>query len=103
MNKKNSPPKLTFAAQAKGIQNTITRVRQKTDGCTLAPDFDFQVCCIEHDLHYAENHGRITRLEADNRLRECISDNGRPVIALVYWLAVRVFGRASWKEFKENG
>lgn len=67
----------------------------KYDGCTHVPDFTFgSDCCNKHDYLYQTQSG--TRAEADKLLRQCISSKGYPVIAWVYWLGVRLFGRPYW-------
>ena len=71
--------------------------------CTHSPNGDFNHCCIEHDAYYSD--GSISRLEADNKLFKCIvSKKGRSIInqawhvvvAFVYWLGVRLFGKSKY-------
>lgn len=73
------------------MSEKLKAVKQFTsDGCTMAPDLVFKTCCEEHDMYYAL--GGVTRREADKRLRLCIKSKGYPVLAWVYWIAVRLFG-----------
>lgn len=87
----------TSREQLKALAATWARLRGKTDGCTLSPDFDFRECCDLHDVRYRANPERITRAEADRALRVCIRSKGYRVLPWVYWGFVRVFGRAFWK------
>jgi len=61
---------------------------EPSDGCTLAPDFNFKKCCQRHDVMIRFNQG-ITNREADQYLRECIIDHGHPFLAWVYWIFTR--------------
>lgn len=85
------------AKKTRAILAVISRVRGKTDGCTMSPDLNFIECCIEHDLNYRGDGDSVSRSEADKRLRICITSRGHGIVAWVYWAAVRVFGRTSWK------
>lgn len=80
----------------------------KGDGCTSAPDFhvEYTACCNLHDADYTtgtdETGKRITRAQADARLRACMRAHsktifGRWIIAPLYWVGVRVGARAHWK------
>ena len=60
-----------------------------SDGCTLAPDFGFSICCRRHDVMIRYNQG-ITDKDADLYLRECITDHGYQKTAFVYWFFARV-------------
>ncbi len=65
------------------------------DGCTASPDFNFTDCCNVHDEDYGA--AKITRWQADKKLRQCISKKGVgfykfKVLPWVYWGSVRVFG-----------
>ena len=72
--------------------------------CTNAPNGDFNHCCQEHDAYYSD--GSISRLEADNRLFKCILRKDRTfinmlwhvVVASVYWVGVRLFGKGKYKK-----
>lgn len=83
--------------QAAALAASFARLRGKTDGCTLSPDFDFKECCDWHDVRYRENPERITRAEADRALRVCIRGKGYVVLPWAYWGAVRLFGWAFWR------
>lgn len=76
------------------------------DGCSggvtwfynrfLGRDIGCRYCCDEHDLAYEEGGGRVDRALADRRFRQCIRESGRPVRAVLFWLAVRLFGWRYW-------
>ena len=73
----------------------------KSDGCTGIPDGDYRDCCHEHDYYY-QHRGRcptekISRAEADRRLRACIRDNGEDALwAGIVYFGVRIFGWLWW-------
>ena len=69
-------------------------IKYTTDGCTLAPDFNFKDCCEEHDQDYAENYrtSERNRAKADKKLRLCIKCRGWKYLCWVYWAFVRIFG-----------
>ena len=62
----------------------------KSDGCTLSPAFNFLHCCEVHDRKYWRGGTREQRREADIAFRDCIRAAGRPVLAEIYFRAVRV-------------
>lgn len=64
--------------------------------CTFAPDLDISHCCEMHDIHYAT--GQYTRKQADEIFFQCIKGSGRPIIAYIYYYAVRLFG---WMRYKK--
>ena len=70
----------------------LQKLRQKAkDYCTHAPEGNWAECCKEHDLDYL---GRVSRLQADNKLFKCVKAK-RPwysPVPYIMWLAVRVFG-----------
>lgn len=78
-----------------------------SDGCSggvtwfyrtwLGRDIGCRYCCDEHDVAYEEGGRREERREADRRFRECIRESGRPVRAVIFWCAVRLFGRRYWQ------
>lgn len=80
-----------------------------TDGCSSAPDkffnVDLQECCAEHDFYY-RNKVKVSRWEADNRLRRCIAQKVKDklgfkgwILATVYWTGVRVGGASSYHDY----
>jgi hypothetical protein len=97
MSRNANKPKGTAARQAAELLATINRVRTKTDGCTFSPDFSFSVCCIAHDINYSDHPAGISRAGADKELRRCIASTGHPLLAWLYWSAVRIFGRTAWR------
>lgn len=64
----------------------------RSDGCSVAPDFDFAGCCIRHDEHYWLGGTKEARLEADRELRGCIAGHGHTALAHLYYLGVRLGG-----------
>lgn len=69
-----------------------------TDGCTMAPDFNFVQCCVAHDYNYAD---QMDRKEADLRFLSCIISKGHPVLAYIYYFAVRLFGWYFYNKLKK--
>lgn len=74
----------------------------ETDGCSWSPDFNFRCCCIRHDIDYWAGGTKQDRLEADQRMRDCIRSYNRPILAWIYYIGVRIFGNPnfpviSWK------
>lgn len=82
----------------------------KGDGCTAVPDLTYKRCCDEHDIHYRTGNtvegNPITRLEADNRLFQCMKETGKTpllgthIIPTIYWIGVRLFGGKIWDRNK---
>ncbi|HHW7546327.1 TPA: hypothetical protein ACU203_002031 [Mannheimia haemolytica] len=65
-------------------------------GLKHAPE-NINSCCHQHDRDYGVN-GKVSRAEADKRLRDCLIAQNRPIFAWCAWLAVRCFGWYFWKE-----
>jgi len=70
-----------------------------TDGCSLSPDFQFKECCKIHDFWYTT--GLIERLEADQRLRDCIRGKSNWFLAQIYYRSIRLFGVSRWDYFRK--
>ena len=70
------------------------------DQCSFAPDLDIGFCCGAHDEEYAIGGNRRDRLNADRSFRQCIINEGRPVVAGIYYFGVRLFG---WAFFNWGG
>ena len=68
------------------------RTPLKTDGCTLAPEFDFRNCCDEHDLTYCKGGSEADRLRADEVFRDCIREKPHAILGDLYYLGVRFGG-----------
>ena len=72
---------------------------RSTDGCTFPPGFNWmsndkiKCLCLQHDFDYqfGSKYG-MTRIEADESLRDSIREAGYPKLAAVMYRAVRVFG-----------
>lgn len=91
---------LTFKEQYQLVKDGLSK-GVKYDGCTAVPDFDFGAdCCGEHDYHYQV--GDISRSAADARLRECLRAKGYFLMPWIYWLGVRIFGRAHYKKLRNE-
>lgn len=72
--------------------------RLTCNGCSFAPDFDFRICCHEHDKIYTFQSE--PRRVGDRRLRKCIKNEGHPILAWVYWVFVRIFGWIAWLKWR---
>ena len=69
-------------------------------GLKNAPE-NINSCCHQHDRDYGIN-GKVTRKEADKRLRECLISQDRLIFAWCAWVVVRLFGWYFWKSKKEG-
>lgn len=65
----------------------------ESDGCTLFPDGSYVSCCDMHDAAYGALYNR---RKADKDLKKCVDACGRPVLAWVIWLGVRLGGWPFW-------
>ena len=63
-----------------------------TDGCTLAPEFDFGDCCHAHDAIYWKGGTEAERLRADEKFRQCLRDKGHRLLDVLYYLGLRFGG-----------
>ncbi|WP_299199980.1 hypothetical protein [uncultured Amphritea sp.] len=69
-----------------------------SDGCSSFPDGTWQEntlwlsCCKQHDRAYWKGGTYQQRLDADNRLEECVAAVGKPRTALLMLAGVRVGG-----------
>lgn len=68
----------------------------RSDGCTLAPDLWFRDCCEAHDRAYWAGGTAEDRKAADAELYRCLRARGAPILAWVYWGAVRLAGHRFW-------
>lgn len=66
------------------------------NGCTAVPNFDFKLCCDEHDRQYSIPAGPLERFRADWKLMRCIQCKSklfaRFLIGVIYFTGVRIFG-----------
>ena len=69
------------------------------DRCTLFPEGSWQECCYVHDLDYVRQ--KITRLEADKKLLDCVKDKCK-VVAYVMYIGVRSAGWWFWNKSKDK-
>jgi len=80
---------MTDEEAIKWADKTLKEPNPATDGgCTFAPDINFKECCKRHDVLRNYNQG-VTNRQADRILRKCIKSKGHPLLAWVYWAAVR--------------
>ena len=56
----------------------------------------WEYCCDEHDLAYNQGGPLEWRAWADANLRKCMTRDGHPIDAWIYWIAVRLLGGAYW-------
>ena len=63
-----------------------------TNGCTMSPDFNFKDCCDKHDICYCVGGDDNDRFNCDIELYKCIKKKGHPVLASIYYSAVRALG-----------
>ena len=79
-------------------------VKFTTDGCTLAPNFNFRECCEEHDQDYAKYHrtSEKNRAKSDRKLRLCIKCKGWAALSWIYWFFVRILGWIPFWVFKRR-
>lgn len=62
-----------------------------SEGSSLAPDISLQ-CCIQHDQAYYYGGSVPDRHRADVAFRQCLQDEGWPVLSWVYYSEVRIGG-----------
>lgn len=69
-----------------------------SDGCSAFPDGTLEQqdlwleCCVDHDKAYWKGGTYQQRLNADENLRICVADVGKPLIAELMLAGVRVGG-----------
>ncbi|MFO1351085.1 MAG: hypothetical protein U1F68_10605 [Gammaproteobacteria bacterium] len=72
-----------------------------TDHCTWFPDGDYGGCCVEHDRIYWRGGSAEARKAADRALMDCVARGGRPWLAKLMYLGVRIGGHpwlpTSWR------
>lgn len=59
----------------------------------------FEGCCDSHDRAYRTGS---SRAEADAALFVCVVKNGHPWFALIFWIAVRIFGGPYWHRKRQT-
>jgi hypothetical protein len=70
----------------------------KSDGCSSFPDGTLEQqnlwlkCCVEHDKAYWKGGTYQERKNADRALRICVAKVGKPTIALLMLIGVRIGG-----------
>lgn len=73
-----------------------------SDGCSSFPNGTraenslWLSCCEQHDLAYWQGGTYQQRLDADEALRVCVAEVGKPEVALLMLAGVRVGGSPFW-------
>ncbi len=81
-----------------GTANASDLAPFTTDGCSRFPDGTLSEpdlwleCCTVHDVAYWQGGTDEQRSVADLELRQCVSGLGRPTIALLMFVGVRIGG-----------
>ena len=91
---------LLFVILSSGCSKTSDTLRDFTsDGCSLFPDrssienSDWCECCLEHDIAYWQGGTKAQRLEADQKLRDCVLERtGNKALAEAMYQGVRLGG-----------
>jgi len=74
----------------------------KSDGCSAFPDGTLDdnelwlSCCYQHDLAYWQGGTSKQRKQADQDLKQCVSQVGEPIVAKLMLAGVRVGGSPYW-------
>jgi len=69
-----------------------------SDGCSAFPDGTIEQkslwleCCQHHDFDYWQGGTYLQRLASDKRLKQCVTQVGKPTIAALMLAGVRVGG-----------
>ena len=89
----------TFAQNnSKPVAKPVLPADFKSDGCTMFPDCDYRICCVEHDKEYYVGGSWKQRWRSDKKLYKCVAAKKgfqHKIIAPIMWLGVRAFG-VSW-------
>ncbi|MGK0309304.1 MAG: hypothetical protein ACJAT5_000371 [Lentimonas sp.] len=91
---------MLFAILSTSCSNSPDTLRDFTsDGCSLFPDrslienIDWCECCLEHDVAYWQGGTKAQRLEADEKLRDCVLEKtGNQALAETMYQGVRFGG-----------
>lgn len=87
-------------SEAEEVDNSVLPF--SSDGCSWFPEGPIWAqtlwhhCCTAHDLAYWQGGDYITRLIADEQLRECVTNQGEPVVAAAMLVGVRMGGSPFW-------
>jgi hypothetical protein len=81
-----------FCRKQRGEDAELPPKRFTTDGCSLWPDSDWQECCVTHDMAYWCGGTAGQRAEADERLQQCVRENGHPNAGTFMRLGTRLSG-----------
>ena len=90
----------------------MARVIMATDGCSgpvsffyekiLRRPFKLEYCCDEHDLAYDEGVTAKDKFVADYRFFICLWEAGGRTKAILFFLAVTIFGWPYWWRAAKN-
>ena len=81
------------ANECLGLAKSVAKKAAKgKDNCSYSPEFNFTECCRRHDDLYDFVRRPEERKAADKILRNCIRAKGHPILASIYYRAVRWFG-----------
>ena len=69
---------------------------QKGNKCSDFPDSTWGRCCTLHNKAYYYGGSKKDKIQADFRLYQCVKRNGHPIIAVIMWLGVTLFGGPHW-------
>lgn len=61
----------------------------ESDGCTLWFQGNWRHCCEIHDAEYFEG---FDKLQSDLNLMSCVADAGWPLMGLIMFIGVSIFG-----------
>ncbi len=83
------------AAQTVPAQPRLMPAEFKSDGCTLFPDGNYRICCVEHDKDYFFGGSLGDRRASDKRLYRCVKAKQgweNKLAAPLMFIGVRVGG-----------
>ncbi len=84
---------ISCTPQPKPIEGPLKQF--KSDGCSCWPDQDYYDCCYEHDKVYWAGGSSEERKKADLKLKECVTEKGHKIKAILMYWGARVGGH-SW-------
>lgn len=67
-----------------------------SNGCTLFPQGNWRSCCVKHDRKYYYGGTRMMKLRADLDLMKCIAHKGHPIMGLIAFIGITLFGGPYW-------
>ncbi len=85
---------LSAQTDVKKTDETTVPATFESDGCSMFPDCDYRICCVEHDKEYYVGGNWKQRWRSDKKLYKCVAAKKgfqHKFIAPVMWLGVRAF------------